>query len=157
MRTFIVFIFTCLMMLSLTLPVAAEEAKGGNVPFRADSGLITAEYYLATGKFTQALSVLKGVLDRHPQNADAFAYQGYAWQNLGDMKKAEESYTRALGIDPTHLGAQKYMGNIHLSKNDMARAMESLQALRITCGVGGCEELDEMESDINRYKKSEKN
>lgn len=132
----------------------AEEGKSDNVPFRADSGLITAEYYLATGKYTQALRVLGGVLQRHPQNADAYAYRGYAWQKLDDLKQAEESYKTALHIDPTHLGAQKYMGNIHLAKGDIARAMESLQALRITCGVPGCAELDELESDINRFKKS---
>jgi Tfp pilus assembly protein PilF len=152
----ILILFVLAFILLAAPAMAQEEAKGDNVPFRTDSGLITAEYYLATGKYTQALRVLAGVLQRHPQNADAYAYSGYAWQKLDDPKKAAENYQTALNIDPTHLGAQKYLGNIHLAKGDIARAMESLQALKITCGLQGCAEMDELESDINRFKKSAK-
>ena len=144
------------------LPAWAEDdedvAKSAAVPFRTDAGLITAEYYLATGKYTQALDVLGGVLQRHAQNADAYTYRGYAYQKLGDLKKARESYRMALSLNPSHLGANKYMGNLWLEENQLSRAMEQLQAMIYICAGSYCAEVDELQNDINKFriKKSKK-
>jgi tetratricopeptide (TPR) repeat protein len=147
-------IYTITLSLLLALPVAAQE-KTDPVPFRTDSGLITAEYYLATGKYTQALDVIEKVLVRHPRNADALAYTGYAYEKLGDVKKARDYYSRALQTDPRHLGANKYMAGLYLLDNNLALALEQMQALRMVCGHTSCEELDELESDINAFKKAQ--
>lgn len=129
-----------------------EPAKKNLVPFREDSGLITAEYYISTGKYAQALNVLQGVLKRHPESADAFTYTGYAYYKLGDVKKATSYYKKALIVNPTHLGANRYMAEIYLSVNDLARAIEQMQVIRMTCAEADCEELDEIEAEINAYK-----
>ncbi len=149
-------LFLCL-ALCFSLPAIAQEtgdepAKKNLVPFREDSGLITAEYYLSTGKYAQALSVLEGVLKRHPESADAFTYTGYAYYKLGDVKKATTYYKKALIINPQHLGANRYMAEIYLSVNDLARAIEQMQVIRMTCAEANCEELDELEAEINAYK-----
>lgn len=137
------------------LPARANDvAKAEEVPFREDAGLITAEYYLATGKYAQALDVIGGVLQRHPQNADAYTYRGYAYQKLGDNRKARESYRMALGLNPKHLGANKYMGSLWLTENDLARAMEQLQAMIYICAGHYCAEVDELQNDINRFRTS---
>ncbi len=136
--------------------ISAEDddvAKSDAVPFRTDAGLITAEYYLATGKYTQALDVLGGVLQRHPQNADAYTYRGFAYQKLNDLKKARESYTMALRIYPSHLGANKYMGNLWLEEGQLSRAMEQLQAMIYICAGTYCAEVDELQNDINKFRK----
>jgi len=122
------------------------------VPFREDSGLITAEYYLSTGKYAQALNVLGGVLKRHPESADAFTYTGYAYYKLGDIKKAASYYRKALIVNPTHLGANRYMAEIYLGQNNLYSAMQQMQVIRMTCGDVSCEELDELEAEINAYK-----
>ena len=134
----------------------AQEEKRGEVPFRTDSGLINAEYYLATGKYMQALDVLNGVLLRHPLNADAYTYRGYAYEQMNELKRAKENYDRALQIDPTHLGANKYTGAMLIRAGKLDRAMEQMQAIRLICGATGCAELDELESDMNLYKKEKK-
>lgn len=133
-------------------PAQADVAKAEEVPFRTDSGLITAEYYLATGKYTQALDVLGGVLQRHPQNADAYTYRGFAYHKLGDLKKARENYNRALIIDPKHLGANKYTASLYLAENDLPKAMEQLQVILYVCAGMNCGEADELQSEINNYK-----
>lgn len=137
-------------------PAVAEDdedvAKSAAVPFRTDAGLITAEYYLATGKYTQALDVIGGVLQRHAQNADAYTYRGYAYQKLGDLKKARESYRTALSLNPSHLGANKYMGNLWLEENQLNRAMEQLQAMIYICAGSYCAEVDELQNDINKFR-----
>ncbi|MFN7114019.1 MAG: tetratricopeptide repeat protein [Alphaproteobacteria bacterium] len=154
-------LFAALIVFALAAPAvfvaaplyaADDVAKADDVPFREDSGLITAEYYLATGKYMQAIDVLGGVLQRHPQNADAYTYRGYAFQKLGDAKKARESYRLALGFNPRHLGANKYMGNLWLEEGDLSRAMEQLQAMIYVCAGTYCAEVDELQNDINRFR-----
>jgi len=139
-------------LLLVTNAATADVAKSNQVPFRTDSGLITAEYYLATGKYTQALDVLGGVLHRHPQNADAYVYRGYAYHKLGDLKKARENYNRAIAIYPTHLGANKYIADLYLEEGNVAKAMEQLQVILYVCAGMNCEEADELQGAINRFK-----
>lgn len=129
-----------------------DVAKAAAVPFRTDAGLITAEYYLATGKYMQALDVLGGVLQRHAQNADAYAYRGYAYHKLGDTKKARENYRMAIGLDPSHLGANKYLGNLWLEEGQLSRAMEQLQAMIYICAGTYCAEVDELQNEINKFR-----
>lgn len=133
-------------------PSFAETAKKPEVPFRTDSGLINAEYELASGKYMQALDSVAKVLERHPQNADAYVYRGYAYQQLGDIKQAATNYKRALLIDPSHLGALKYMGDLFLIAGELPKAMEQLQAIRIVCGAQDCAEKAELEAAINKTK-----
>ncbi len=132
------------------------KAKKNQVPFREDSGLITAEYYLSTGKYSQALSVLNAVLSRHPMSADAYTYRGYAYYRLGDRKKARENYAKAISINPKHLGANRYIAQSYLDAGNLARAVEQMQVIRLTCGDSNCEELDELEAAVNRYKRGQR-
>lgn len=134
----------------------AQIIKRPEVPFRTDAGLITAEYYLANGKYMQAIDVLGGVLQRHPENADAYAYRGFAYQQMNEFKKAAQEYARALAIDPTHLGANKYVATMYLQAGSLARAMEQLQAIKLICAGTPCAEMDELESEINQFKRTGK-
>lgn len=149
----------CLIALGLLLalsspPAAAQESppKKAEVPFREDSGLITAEFYLATGKYAQALETLAAVLARHPESADAYTYRGFAYHKLGDMKKAKENYSRAMKINPAHLGANRYMASLYLAEGDLGRAVEQMQVIRMVCADLSCAELDELEAEVNRHK-----
>ncbi len=132
------------------------KAKKNQVPFREDSGLITAEYYLSTGKYSQALSVVNAVLSRHPMSADAYTYRGYAYYRLGDRRKARENFAKAISINPKHLGANRYIAQSFLDAGDLARALEQMQVIRLTCGDSSCEELDELQAAVNRYKRGQK-
>lgn len=125
------------------------------VPFREDSGLITAEYYLTKGRFAEALEVLEGVIQRHPESADGYTYRGYAYYHLGDRKRAKKDYERAIMLDPKHLGANRYLADSYIDAGDLRRAYEQMQVLRLTCGNFNCEELDELEARINRYRKGQ--
>jgi Tfp pilus assembly protein PilF len=152
------FIFLVALLLAAT-PVCAQQEqqapivpKKPEVPFREDAGLISAEYYLSTGKYAQALSVLGGVIERHPGSADAYTYRGFAYQQLGDMKKARDNYNRAVTLNPTHLGANKYLASMFLSDGQLDRAVEQMQVIRLACGVLECQELTELEAEVNKFK-----
>lgn len=140
------------------LPAAAQTApadtvmKAAEVPYREDAALISAEYYLATGKYAQALAAVEQVLSRHPQNADAYVYRAYAYEKLGDTAQARSNYQRAIAINAAHLGANKYLGSLYLSSGNLALAMEQLQALNYICAGTYCAEVDELQNEINAFK-----
>lgn len=148
-----------LLGLAAAPPAFAKEThvpKKAEVPFREDSGLISAEYYISTGKYSQALEVLEGVLQRHPESADAYTYRGYTYYQLGDKRKAKADYQRAIQINPGHLGANRYIADSYLDDGDLKRAYEQMQVLRLTCGASPCEELDELEAKINNYRRGQR-
>ncbi len=133
---------------------AMAQEKADDVPYRQDSGLITAEYYLATGKYTQALQVIGGVMKRHPRSADAYVYRGYAYEKLGDVQKAMADYKAALNIDRSHLGANRYIAGLYVQQGERALAFEQLQAIRAICAGMECSEETELQNLINQAKKS---
>jgi len=143
-------LLVCL-MLSAALPARAAEPE---IPFREDSGLTKAEYFLSAGKFSAALDTVGEVLERHPQNADAYTYRGYAYYRLGDVANAAKSFRTALLLNPAHLGANKYLGDMYLEAGDVARALEQLQVIRMTCGLTDCAELRALEGEIDQRRRS---
>ena len=153
MTNILVSAFCFLTLVFHGMSVAAMERE---VPFREDSGLTKAEYLLAAGKFSAALSTANAVLSRHPNNADAHTYRGYAYYRLGEIAKASRSFKKALIISPTHLGANAYLAEIYLDKGDMSRALEQMQVIRMTCGHMDCAELNMLESDIDEYKRGDR-
>jgi tetratricopeptide (TPR) repeat protein len=144
--------------LALTLMLYATPAfaAGREMIFREDSGLIKAEYFLAVGQYTAAIDTAGQVLQRHPNNADAYTYRGYAYSRLGQTAEATKDFKKALMIDPTHLGANKYLADTYLQSGDVSRALEQLQVIRLTCGQADCEELDELQREIDQYKSDKK-
>lgn len=149
-------VFCALVALAISVAPALAASKKAEVPYREDSGLITAEYYLSTGKYSQALNVIEGVINRHPQCADAFTYRGFAYHKLGDVRKAKENYQKAIQINPQHLGANRYLAGTYLEAGDLRRAYEQMQVIRMTCGVAACQELDELEAEINAYRRGQR-
>ena len=146
---------TALLLCFLTMPALAEVRVRDNVPFRQDSGLSKAEYFIATHKYAQAISEAEAVVKRHGPSADAYTYAGLAYARLGDAKKARDNYRRALMVSPTHLGANTSMMQHYLAAQDMPHALEQLQVIRAVCGSSGCEELAEAESAINAARRGD--
>ncbi len=154
------FIFTRTLTLALTLglmllafrPAAAAQKE---IPFREDAGLTKAEYLLSAGQFSAALDTAGEVLLRHPDNADAYTYRGYAYSRLGETAEAAKNFKKALLLNPTHLGANYYLAGLYLDSGDVQRAIEQLQVIRMACGHTDCEELRSLERDIDRFKRGD--
>lgn len=142
-------------LLGLMLLPAAAQAEKNEIPFREDSGLTKAEFLFTVGQYTAALDTVNDVLLRHPSNADAYTYRGYAYARLGETESAAKNFRKALEINPTHLGANKYLADIYLEEGDMSRALEQLQVIRMTCGNADCEELRALKRAIDLYKRGE--
>lgn len=96
--------------------------------------------------YAGALPLLDKLTADQPQNADAWNLRGYANRKLGNMDVAALSYTAALTINPGHLGALEYQGEMYLELGQTDAAMANLKTLQGLCG--DCEEANDLAESI---------
>jgi tetratricopeptide (TPR) repeat protein len=100
--------------------------------------------------YKNAVPVLQQIVAKDPRNADAFNLLGYSYRKLGDHQKALGYYTQALTIDPDHLGANEYLGELYLEMKDVTKAQQRLEVLAKACNK--CEEYEDLEQAIKAFK-----
>ena len=67
-------------------------------------------------------------------------------------REAEAWYLKALKLQPTHKGANEYLGELYLELKQPDKAKERLSVLKSACG--NCAEYKELASKINQYTAS---
>ena len=80
--------------------LAYARIQGAGHGRRARIRLELASGYYEEGKTEVALDELKQVLAIDPNFADAYNLRGLIYMRLGDNRQAEESFRRALAINP---------------------------------------------------------
>ena len=100
-------------------------------------------------KFDEALPVLFQLDQQSPNNPDILNLIGVSLRKTGKIDKALAYYTRALALNPTHLGANEYLGELYLETRQPDKAKERLAVLRQACG--DCEEFEDLNAQIDRY------
>ena len=96
--------------------------------------LAAAKAMIAADKFARAIPILKGVVDAEPDNADAFNLLGFTHRKLDRFEAAGEYYSIALALDPDHLGALEYQGQLFVELGDKPAAQANLEAIFAICG-----------------------
>jgi tetratricopeptide (TPR) repeat protein len=102
---------------------------------------------IASKNFSAALTSLKIADRNYPNNADINNLLGYSARNLKQNKAAATYYTKALRIDPNHLGALEYQGELFVMTKKISAAKSNLAKLKRLCGVN-CEEYLELKKAI---------
>ena len=112
-----------------------------------DTDLSAVTELVDGGMYDKAIDTIKEMLKDDPENADLFNYLAYSQRKQGDFDSAAQNYERALMIDPEHVGALEYQGELFLQtgKPDMAR--ENLARLEQVCGMS-CDEYKELSAKI---------
>jgi len=123
----------------LSSPALAVDT-GTETP--VDELMTTARAAIYSGDYSGAISTLLDVVDTAPDNADALNLLGYASRKSGDLERAGVFYDAALQINPNHLGALEYQGELFIMLGDMAAAEANLAKLAAACGA--CEEHAEL-------------
>jgi Flp pilus assembly protein TadD len=103
-------------------------------------------------KYAKAIPLLQQSIKEKGEYADALSLLGYSNRKLGDKAKAMTYYTKALNLEPQHLGANEYLGELYLELNDLPKAQERLAILKGACG--DCEEYEDLEEAIDAYKQA---
>jgi len=149
--------------ISIALPAGSGFAAGsggssgggtssgwGNSTGSGSSQYDAARAKVEAEDYRGAMPMLEKLLAKNPRDADVLNLMGYSTRKLGNPDKALDYYQKALAIDPRHIGANEYLGELYLEMKDLPKAEERLQVLTGACN--GCEEQQELEEKIAAYK-----
>ena len=101
--------------------------------------------------YEDAIRVLRKLNGKEPGNPDVLNMLGFSQRKLGAMESAFDYYKEALAIEPLHLGANEYLGELYLEAGALEKAQERLAELAVACPAG-CEERRELAEAIDAYK-----
>jgi tetratricopeptide (TPR) repeat protein len=137
------------LLLALLLAFALAE---GSPSVEEPSGTYNdAQALIDVENFQGAIDILMPLAEAEPENPDVFNLLGYSHRKLEMYDEALGYYTTALELDPMHLGANEYLGELYLETNQPELAEERLAVLQEACPAG-CEELEELEAALAAYK-----
>jgi len=82
-----------------------------------------------------------------PEDPDALNLLAYTLRHTGDIRNAEGFYLKALAIEPEHIGANEYLGELYVGSGELDKALERLVVLEAACSAD-CEEYLELKALI---------
>ena len=120
---------------------------GSSSSVDANAEYLKAEKLIKTYKFEKAIKALNKLLTETPDGytkADIYNYLGYASrkQRAPNFEKAEEYYLKALKIDPDHIGALEYLGELYYETGRVDKAKDLLERLKSVAGENSEEYLE---------------
>ena len=98
-------------------------------------------------RYAAAIEDLKKALKQNDKNADFWSLYGFAARKAGSYELAEKAYARALTINPDHLGALEYSGELYVETKRIEEAHKRLERLAKLCPQG-CRERTLLEQAI---------
>jgi type IV pilus assembly protein PilF len=99
---------------------ASDETEGAR---RARVRLELASAYYSRGQMEVALDQVKLAIAADPNLAEAFSLRGLIYANLGDDRLAEESFARALQLNPRDGDTMHNLGWYHCQRKRYAEAV----------------------------------
>ncbi|MFM8211930.1 MAG: tetratricopeptide repeat protein [Actinomycetes bacterium] len=157
MKRIIITFFTLLLVTSLNPSFAADNSGPSTTNESTstesfESKLEKARKLVDQKKWKSAISELKKLSKTNKSNADVWNLLGFAARNSGDLKNSATYYKKALSIDPKHLGALEYQGELFLKLKQVDKAKKNLELLKNYCGTS-CAEYKDLDKAIKSYKK----
>jgi tetratricopeptide (TPR) repeat protein len=119
-------------------------------PLAQESAYDRAVAEVKAGRYANAIPILREVVAKDPRSADGFNMLGYSLRKLGQREQAMPYYQEALRLDPKHLGALEYQGELFIQLGDVARAEANLEQLARLCGR--CEQHDDLAKAVAAHK-----
>ena len=132
-------------------PARAADTESTPVVNQENADFAAGKKAIEAKNWNAAVAAFEKVVKREPKNADAFNFLGYAYRWLGKMEESFVNYGRALALDPSHRGANEYIGVAYLKVKQPAKAQEHLARLEKICGKN-CEEYKDLAKAIAGYR-----
>jgi tetratricopeptide (TPR) repeat protein len=148
---------TAALLVALMLALAHGAALAADTPEPepatrpAADPLAPARAHIEARRWPAALAALRQV--NASGDADWNNLMGYTLRKQAqpDLDGAQRHYDAALKLNPKHLGALEYAGELALIKGDLATAETHRAALGRLC-KSPCEPLDDLNKAIEAYK-----
>ena len=128
-------------------PVASATPTPSMAAKNLTTELTKIRSLIEAKNFSAALTALQAADKSFPNNADINNLLGYSARNLKQYKPAATYYAKALKIDPKHLGALEYQGELFMLTKKTSDAKKNLAKLKSLCGVN-CEEYIDLKKAI---------
>jgi tetratricopeptide (TPR) repeat protein len=138
-----------LMGLALGVAPAARAADTISPAALTKADLKPARDKIAAGDFAGAIPILTTVLKDSPKDPDALNLMGFSLRKTGKWQDALSYYNQALAIEPKHLGANEYLGELHAERGEMDKAKERLAILEAACGKD-CQQTKDLAQAIQK-------
>ena len=134
--------------LALSLAFAAGSSSSEETSASYDS----AKALVDSQDFEAAVSELETLIAEDDSNPDLYNLLAYSLRNLGNYETALTHYETALELDPTHVGAHEYLGELYLKLGDIEMAEAQLETLSTieTC-AGECDEYATLSEAIEAF------
>lgn len=121
------------------LPALAEgSSDGSSASSSGATSYAVAKATVYSGNYAAALPMLVAITKDDPRNADAWNLLGFSYRKLGQLEASDGAYLKALTINPDHLGALEYQGELFITQGKIDAAKANLVKLQGLCGR--CEE-----------------
>ena len=124
-----------------------DEAKPVNIDYKSGYDEVS------NGNYQLAIKYLLKAAKTSPDNPDVYNLLGFSHRKLDKLEESFIYYNRALKLNPRHLGANEYIGELYLRTNNLQKAEEHLKILDDICFFG-CGEYDDLKESIGKYKKN---
>jgi Flp pilus assembly protein TadD len=111
-----------------------EPAKPAPAATPAVMTLDAAQKKVDASDYRGAIPILTAVVQKDPNNADALNLMGYSLRKTGQTSLALQYYNKALTLNPKHLGANEYLGELYVEQGQLDKARERLAVLQAACG-----------------------
>ena len=99
------------------------------------------------GQFSKAQKILKNYTKSEPDDSDGWTLLAFTYRKLEKYKASEDSYLKALSINPENKSALEYQGELFVETNRLNLANVNLEKLKTLCPES-CMELEKLESYI---------
>jgi tetratricopeptide (TPR) repeat protein len=115
-----------------------------------------AEKHIYNKKYDKSLKLLKSPTKREDlgtKRADIYNLLGFSYRKIDtpNLDKSFAAYIMALELDPNHVGAHEYLGELYLMKNQKDKAISILSDLEKLVGKDA-EEYKDLFSAIEKFK-----
>ena len=141
------FVAATLVALAFTSIEAGAVDRAAEDEARASIELMQARAQIAARDYAAAELHLAAARARVPGDPDVHSLLGFCTRKLGRFDDSYAHYQRALRIDPQHLGAREYLGELYLQRGELEQARAQLAELERLCPAG-CEERSELANAI---------
>lgn len=134
-------------LFSAALFIAASAWAAERPSLRDAPDLTAIRAQIKAEKFADAIAELDKMVAFGADHADIYNLLGFSHRKTGDLAKAALNYDKALKLDPDHISALEYQGEMFVMTRELDRARKNLARLVQLCPAG-CEERDDLQQAI---------
>lgn len=124
-------------------PLPGHAVDPGSDPWAPDTPFADIRVMIEQQQFARAETELRTLLPTHQDNADIANMLGFVLRKQGEFTEARVHYDRALALEPAHLGALEYKGELELQTGDPEAARVLYRRLAAACPED-CHELEDL-------------